>query len=183
MGMVFQLIKPNYFFSSSMVIAGNGFMIARVLILVNMLGIIVFALSVLDGNIKGRLHMSYYIMLIYAVVMIIASVVPRQLQVTMHNEKLEMNALIYIITLVLTVFILALFIIREKGGMRTISKLSSLLLLVIIGQFVTNGLFINHGDIISGPVYLLFGVISAMPYIAVFAFENLVLEPTMLKYN
>lgn len=182
-GMVFQFIKPNYFFSSSMIIAGTTFTIARAIILVNMLGMFIFAVAVYRGNIKGRLHISYFIMMLYTVAMLVFAIAPRQYQVALENERLEMNSLLYLVTMLLLMFVFAVFILREKGAIRLMPKFSSVMLLVVIGQFVTNGLFINKGELISGPIYLLFGLIAAMPYIAIFVFEQFILEPTMIKYR
>lgn len=182
-GMAYQLLKPNYFFCSSMIIAGTGFMLARAFIIVQMAGMALFGLSVYRGNIKGRLHVSYFIMLCYAALMIIATIVPDKYMSAVNNKAIEMNALVYLITMILAIIIFALFILREKGGIRTVPKLSSIMLLVIIGQFITNGVFINDGGIASGPIYLIFGIMSAMPYITVFLFERFILEPTMLQYR
>lgn len=183
MGMTFQFIKPNYFFNSSMIIAGTNYTIARIVLLVNMLGILVFAVSVFIGNIKGGLHRSYFIMLLYAAAMIVLAIAPHQYQNALAKNELEMNSLLYLITMLLSILVFAVFILREKGGIRLIPKFSSVMLLVIIGQFVTNGLFVNKGELISGPIYLLFGAVATLPYVAVYVFEKFVLEPTMMKYR
>ena len=182
-GMAFQILKPNYFFSSSMIIAGTSYTIARAIILINMFGMLIFAISVFMGNIKGGLHISYFIMMIYAVVMIVMAIAPRQYQVALKNERLEMNSLVYLVTMILVILVFAVFILREKGGIRVIPKFSSVMLLVVVGQFVTNGLFIEKGIMISGSIYLLFGLIAALPYIAIFVFEQFILEPTMMRYR
>lgn len=182
-GLFFQFIKPNYFFSSSMIIVGTSFLVARAIILINMFGMLVFAISVFRGNVKGRLNTSYLIMLVYAIAMLVFAIVPRQYTTALAKSELEMNALLYLVTMILAVLVFTVFILREKGAIRLIPKFSSVMLLVIIGQFVTNGLFIDKGELISGATYLLFGLIAALPYIAVFVFEKFVLEPTMIKYR
>lgn len=180
-GMVFQFVRPNYFFCASMIIAGTSYMVARVIILINILGIAVFAMSVLRGNVEGWLHKSYFIMMVYAITMIVMAIVPRQYMSALNNERLEMNSLVYLITMILAVIVFMVFILREKSRIRAIPKFSSVMLLVIIGEFVTNGIFIESGRMISGAAYLVLGLISAMPYIAVFVFESFVLEPTMMR--
>jgi hypothetical protein len=181
--MAFQVLKPNYFFCSSMVIVGTSYTIARAIILVNMLGMAIFIASVYRGNIQGRLHVSYGIMLCYAVLMIVLSIAPKQYMSAVNNSKIEMNSLVYLVTMILEILIFTLFILREKGAISIIPKMSSLMLLVILGQFVTNGLFIYEGAIVSHPAYLIFGLMSALPYITIFLFEFFILEPTMLRYR
>lgn len=182
-GMAYEFVKPNYFFCSSMVIVGMGFMVARLIVLIKMAGMAVFAIAVHRGNMKGRLHISYIILLVYSFVMVAASILPRQYMSAVHNEKIEMNALIYLITMILAIIVFTIFIFREKGAIRIVPRISSIMLMVVIGQFVTNGVFINNGSIVSGVHYLLFGLASAFPYFTIFLFEYFILEPTMLKYN
>ncbi len=182
--MLFQIYKPNYFFNLSLVITGTNYWIAaRAILLINMAGLALFALSVWRGNVKGRLHQSYFIMLLYSVIMFLAAVVPKQFRNTINNDSLELNALVYLLTTIMTVIVFALFILREKGAIRHISKMSTLMLFVIIGQIVTNGLFVNGSVIISHPIYFVLGIMSAMPYISVFVFEYFILEPTMKYYR
>ena len=182
--MLFQIYKPNYFFNLSLVITGTNYWIAaRAILLINMAGLALFALSVWRGNVKGRLHQSYFIMLSYSVIMFLAAVVPKQFRNTINNDSLELNALVYLLTTIMTVIVFALFILREKGAIRHISKMSTLMLFVIIGQIVTNGLFVNGSVIISHPIYFVLGIMSAMPYISVFVFEYFILEPTMKYYR
>ena len=180
---MFQLYKPNYFFSSSIIIVGTSFTVARVLILLAIAGMTVFSISVYRGNLKGRLHISYFIMIIYSVFMILFSTAPMQFKATLENDKIELNALVYLITTIFAIIVFTLFILREKGGISSIPKMSSLMLLVIVGQFVTNGVFVNSGSIISHPRELVYGVISVLPYLTIFLFEYFILEPTMSPYN
>lgn len=182
-GMAFQFMKPNYFFSYSMIVSGTDYTIAKVVLLINMFGTLLFAISVFRGNIKGRLHKSYFIMAIYSMIMIILAITSRQYKSGLSNETLEMNTWLYFATLLLSIIVFAVFVLREKGGIRLIPKFSSVMLLVIIGQFVTNGLFINKGELLSGMSYLMFGAIATLPYVAIYFFEKFVLEPTMMEYR
>lgn len=183
LGMAFQFIKPNYFFNSSMIIAGTNYTVARAVLLIKILGILVFAISVFRGNARGRLHRAYFIIGIHAAIMIILAITSNQYKSTLANDMLAMNTWLYFGTLLLLIIILVVYVLREKGGVRLIPNFSALLLLVIIGQFVTNGLFVNKGALISGPTYLLFGIIAAMPYVAIYVFEKFVLEPIMIQFR
>lgn len=181
--MAYELIKPNYFFCSSMIIVGTSFMVARLLVLIKMLGIFVFAIAVHRGNRSGRLSVSYIIMLVYSILMVVVALLPRQYMSAVRNEKIELNSLVYLITMLLALIMFAIFIFREKGAIRIIPKISSIMLLVVIGQFVTNGIFIDNGSIVTGVHGIIFGLASALPYLIIFLFENFILEYTMLKYN
>lgn len=97
-----------------------------------MLGMLIFAVAVFRGNIKGRLHVSYILMMLYSAIMFIMAILPRQYQIGLANEKIEMNTLIYFIAMILTVLVFTVFILREKGRIRVIPKFSSVMLLVII---------------------------------------------------
>lgn len=186
LGLAFQLKQPQHFASSAIIIAGTNdteWIIARILILISMLGIAVFTTSVWRGNIKGRLHIAYFIMLIQAAIMFILPMLSGRINSFMQSEKVKLNTGIYIITMILAVLVLALFILREKGAMRVMPKLSTLMLLVVIGQFVTNGVFAK--TVVAEPTaYMLaYGLLSALPYVAIFVFEYFVVEPTMRKFR
>lgn len=186
LGLAFQLKQPQHFASSSIIIAGTNdvaWIIARILVLLSMIGVAIFALSVWRGNIKGRLHISYAVMLIQAAIMFVLPMLSGRINSFMHSEKVKLNTGLYIITMILAVLVFALFILREKGAMRVMPKLSTLMLLVVVGQFVTNGVFAKSVVAEPTPYMLAYGLISALPYIAIFIFEYFVVEPTMSKYR
>lgn len=184
--LAFQLKQPQHFASSAIIIAGTNdteWFIARILVLLSMIGMAVFALSVWRGNAKGKLHISYFIMLIQAAIMFVLPILSGRLNAFMQSEKVKLNTGLYIITMILAVLVLALFILREKGAMRVMPKLSTLMLLVIIGQFATNGIFAK--TVVAEPtIYMLtYGAISTLPYLSIFVFEYFVVEPTMRKFR
>lgn len=186
LGLAFQLKQPQHFASSAIIIAGtndSAWIIARVLVLMSIIGVVIFALSVIRGNIKGKLHVSYFIMLIQAAIMFALPLLSGRLSDFMQSEKIKLNTGIYIITMIMAVLVFALFILREKGAMRVMPKLSTLMLLVVIGQFVTNGIFAKIVVAEPTPYMLAYGFISALPYIAIFVFEYFVVEPTMSRFR
>lgn len=186
LGLAFQLKQPQHFASSAIIIAGTNdtaWIIARTLVALSMIGIAVFALSVWRGNVKGKLHISYFIMLIQAAIMFILPMLSGKITSLMQSEKVKLNTGIYILTMIMAVLVLTLFILREKGAMRVMPKLSTLMLLVVIGQFVTNGIFAK--SVIAEPtLYMLaYGAMSTLPYVSIFVFEYFVVEPTMSRYR
>lgn len=183
LGMIYQIIRPEYFFCTRVIGEEYGFLLARGLVFINMAGMALFALSVWRGNIKGRLHVAYFIMLCNVCLMFAAMVSSKPFKTSMDNGDLKIKMLVSVLSMFVAAVLLALFILREKGAIRTIPKLSSIMLLVIVGQLAANGLFADSDVLISDVPYLGIGVLSAMPYITVFFFENFILEPTMLEYR
>ena len=71
-----------------------------------------------------------------------------------------------------------LYILRELGLMRYIDKISTVLLLAIIGQLVSNGLLLRGSDPVRS---LICGLITALPTLAIFIFEAFVLEASIRR--
>lgn len=187
-----QMLKPEWCTGTSSImyiIGGNQLnelaaynvsrVVAAIITAISMLAMVLFTLSVYRGNIKGRLKTSYSLMLLHTVVMIIASMVMQKV-LNFNKEDSKMSVGVYFITILILAAILIVYILRESGGMRLIPNLSSVMLLVVLGQLVSNGLFIENLVKVRGVLY---GVIAAFPYLTIFVFEKLVLEPTMKKYR
>lgn len=186
LALAFQLKQPYHFANSSIVIAGTNdinWIIARVLVAVAMIGIFVFALSVWAGNVKGKLHISYFILLLHSAAMVALPSLSGKLTAFMQSEKIKLNTGLFIVTMLLCVLVLALFILREKGAMRVMPKLSTVMLLVIIGQFATNGIFASSVIVEPTPYMLAYGALSTLPYISIFVFEYFIVEPTMSRFR
>ena len=101
----------------------------------------------------------------------------------MSNEYLHTNLIVYIVTAIIAIFTLILFILREKGGIRLVPKMSSLLLLVLLGQLITHGIVVGRGTIYVSKTSILCGICSIIPYLTIFVFEKGILEPTVKKYR
>lgn len=186
-GLAFQLKEPYHFTSTSLVIEGvkdnNWWIITRSLVAMNMIGLALFAISVWKGNRKGKLHISYFVMLIQAAAMFLLPTATGYVSIIMDSELLKFNVGIHMLTLILIVLILALFILREKGAIRVMPKLSSVMLLAVLGEFIVNGIF--SSSVVTEPTLnmVIYGIISALPYLTIFVFEFFILEPTMRRYR
>ena len=192
-GLALQALKPNWCTGTSYIMyitGGNQLeslrsayqasrITAAIVVGICIIGMLIFALSVYRGNLKGRLKIAYVILLIHTVIMIIASIAVQSLW-AFNNEDSKINVSVYFISMLTAGVTLAIFVLREHGGIRLIPNFSAVMLLVAFGQFVSNGLFV---DSISKAKGLLYGVISALPYFTIFVFEKFVLEDTVKRYR
>lgn len=196
-GMVCQMLKPHWCTGTASImyiVGGNqldknnmayraAHITAAVVVAIGILGMVLFAISVYRGNVKGRLSTSYAILLLHALIMALASIAIQRLW-TFNNESAKLNITIFFLSTLILILLLAVYIIREHGGMRMIPNLSALMLLVTFGRFIGNGLVL--GDFSSAILvfrWILYGTISALPYFTIFVFEKFVLEQSMKRYR
>lgn len=185
LGLFFQFYRPVYFLETDIIEKGTvSWTIPRAIVLIAMVAMFLFAVSIIWGNLNGLLHISYAVYLLYfVIVLVVLFAQRRQVKTTLSNDYLHTNLIVYIVTAVIAIFTLLLFILREKGGIRLIPKMSSLLLLVMLGQFVTHGFIVGGGSIYISKLSILCGICSIIPYFTIYVFEKSILEPTIREYR
>ena len=181
LGLFYQFYRPIYFLETDIIEKGMvSWTIPRVIILIAMAAMFLFTISFIKGNANGLLALSYAIFLLYFVlVLLIIFSQKKQFHQTLSNEYLDTNLIVYLVTAIVAIVTLILLILRELGGIRVIPNMSSLLLLVILGQFVTHGLAMGEGNIFISKNSLFCGICSVIPYCTIYIFEKRILEPVL----
>ena len=140
------------------------------------------SILVIKGNANGMLHISYAVMTLYLVIMLGMMFAQRGVFIETF-EIVEMNIIVYIVGAVLGILTLLLFIFREKGAIRFIPNMSSLLLLVILAQFISHFFALADGKAYMSRLSFVCSVCATMPYVAIYLFEKRVVEPTIRQYR
>ena len=188
---VAQIIKPGSFTGASCImylIGGNRLDIPEVMgaaktisgIVTAIFGVgfLFFSLAVFRGNIKGRLEVAYFIMTLYSVLIAIIVVVARNLTI-FNTDGFENSLTTFFVSVLLSLILMAVFSLREHGSVGFVPYLSSALLLVVIGQLVSNGLFVENVTNIKGVIC---GGMAAFPFFTIFVFEKFVVESSIRKH-
>lgn len=183
LGLFYQFYRPIYFLETDIIEKGTvSWTIPRAIVLIAMAAMFLFTISFISKNVKRLLAISYAVLLLYfVVVLLIIFSQEKQFNQTLSNKYLDTNLVVYIVTSIVAIVTLLLFILREMGGIRVIPKMSSLLLLVMFGQFVTHGLVMGGGNIYISKNSLLCSVCSVMPYFTIYIFEKSILEPSITR--
>ena len=174
-----QLEKSEYIRQMSHVIVG-------VVCLVACIGLLLMAIDLFGGRSKGLLKDSYILMAVYHAIQVGCCILIYTLGNYYNNvgqkgdrRAQQTNMLLYFISQIIMLIILFVLILRELGLIRVINKLSAVLILVMLGQILSNGLLI---DGIYPKWFCLFnGVVTALPTLAIFIFEAFIVEASVRK--
>ena len=147
---------------------------------IEFLGMLIFMISFIRTNRKGRLKISYIIMLIHTALMAFVSMMFMRVW-KFDNDNGKLNIAIFFLSMLILGAVLVVFVLREQMGSRYGFIFSPVLLLVIVGLFSTNGLFGFSG--VSRLQGMISGIIVILPYLTIFIFEKFVLEPAMKRYR
>ncbi|MCR5703557.1 MAG: hypothetical protein K6G85_02950 [Eubacterium sp.] len=147
---------------------------------IEFVGMLVFTISFIRSNRKGRLKVAYGILLIHTALMAFVSMMFMRVW-RFDNENGKLNIAIFFLSMLILGAVFVVFVLREQVGSRYGFIVSPVLLLVMVGLFSTNGLFGFSG--ISRTKGILAGLIVVLPYLTIFLFEKFVLEPAMKKYR
>lgn len=178
LALFYQFYRPVYFIETDIIEKGTiSWTVPRVICLVAMFGILLFAISVLIGNVKGILNISYAVLILYfAIILLVMLEQKEPLNEALNGKYIKMNIIAYVITAIVAIITLLLFILRRAGVFGLIPGMSSLMLLVVVGQLVTHGLFMGDGKVMMGYRTLLCGISSILPYFTIFIFERGIVE-------
>lgn len=181
----YQFYRPVYFLETDIIEKGTvSWTIPRVIVLIAMAAMFLFTVSLVKGNLNGLLHISYAVFILYYVVILVMMFAQKQeFNETLNSEYFHTNLIVYIGTAIISILTFGLFILREKGGIRMVPKMSSLLLLVILGQMATHGFVTSGFGVYVSGMSIFWGICSAIPYLTIFVFEKGILEPTIRGYR
>ena len=181
----YQFYRPVYFLETDIIEKGTvSWTIPRVIVLIAMAAMFLFTVSLVKGNLNGLLHISYAVFILYYVVILVMMFAQKQeFNETLNSEYFHTNLIVYIGTAIISILTFGLFILREKGGIRMFPKMSSLLLLVILGQMATHGFVTSGFSVYVSGMSIFWGICSAIPYLTIFVFEKGILEPTIRGYR
>lgn len=183
LGLFFQVYRPIHFVETFIIEKGMvSWTIPRIICMIPMIAIGIFAMAVIKGNANGMLHISYAVMTLYLMIMLGMMFAQRGVFIETF-EIVEMNIIVYIVGAVLGILTLLLFIFREKGAIRFIPNMSSLLLLVILAQFISHFFALADGKAYMSRLSFVCSVCAAMPYVAIYLFEKIMVEPTIKQYR
>lgn len=188
-----QMWKVNYFTGTSCLMkmaAGEklgvhsiyfkAHIVTAVVMSLELIGMLIFFISFLRNNRKGRLKTSYIVLLLHTGIMALTSMM-FQRAYKVNDSNLKLNITIYFLSMLILGAVLVVFIMREQMGAHYGFIFSPVLLLVMVGLFSTNGLFGLDG--MSKTKGILAGILVIIPYLTIFVFEKIVLEPAMKKYR
>ena len=151
---------------------------AGVICLLACIGLLLLAIDLFGGKSKGLLKFAYLFMAVYSLLQIAVCIMLWTTTNRIDTIERRTNLIVFLVAHCIMVGVMALYILREMGLIRFIDKLSAVLLLVIVGQVVTNGLLMPHSKIVWS---LLYGFITALPTIAIFVFEAFILEASIRR--
>lgn len=151
---------------------------AGVICLLACIGLLLMAIDLFGGKSKGLLKFAYLFMAVYSLLQVAVCIMLWTTTNRIDTIERRTNLIVYLVSQVIMVVVLLLYILRELGLMRFLDKLSAVLLLVIIGQVATNGFLMPHSKVGWS---LLYGLMSALPTIAIFVFEALILEASIRR--
>ena len=151
---------------------------AGVICLLACIGLLLLAIDLFGGKSKGLLKFAYLFMAVYSLLQIAVCIMLWTTTGRINTIERRTNLIVFLVAHCIMVAVLLLYILRELGLMRFIDKLSAVLLLVVIGQVVTNGLLMPHSNVGWS---LLYGLITALPTIAIFVFEAFILEASIRR--
>lgn len=149
-----------------------------VICLLACIGLALMAIDLIGGKSKGLLKFAYIFMAVYNLIQVTVCIYIFAATDLLQSSTQKANVLIYFISQCILLVVMCLYILRELGLMRFLDKLSAVLLLAIIGQIVSNGLLLRGSNV---PRSLAFGFITALPTIAIFMFEALILEASIRR--
>ncbi|MCR5736255.1 MAG: hypothetical protein K6G64_01230 [Eubacterium sp.] len=193
LSILLQMWKVNYFTGTSCLMkmaAGEklgthsvyfkSHIVTAVVMSLEFLAMLIFFISFLRNNRKGRLKTSYIVLLLHTGIMAFTSMM-FQRAYKVENSNLKLNITVYFLSMLILGAVLVVFIMREQMGAHYGFVFSPVLLLVMVGLFSTNGLFGMNG--MSRVTGILTGGTVILPYLTIFTFEKIVLEPSMKKYR
>ncbi len=151
---------------------------AGVVCLLACIGLLLMAIDLFGGKSKGLLKFAYIFMAVYNLIQVAVCIYIFAGTDLLQSSTQKANVLIYFIAQCILLIVMFLYILRELGLMRFLDKLSAVLLLAIIGQIVSNGLLLRGSNISHS---LAFGLITALPTIAIFIFEAFILEASIRR--
>ena len=149
-----------------------------VICLLACIGLLLMAIDLIGGKSKGLLKFAYLFMAVYNLIQVAVCIYIFASTDFIQSSTQKANLLVYFISQVILLIVMCLYILRELGLMRFLDKLSAVLILAIIGQIVSNGLLLRGSDI---KYSLLYGLITALPTLAIFVFEAFVLEASIRR--
>ena len=141
------------------------------------IGLLLMAVDLIGGKSKGLLKFAYMFMAVYTLIQVTVCIYVLVGTRYLQTSTQKANLLVYFISQCILLVVLFLYILRELGLMRFIDKMSAILLIVIICQIVSNGLLLRNSHWIS----LVYGLITALPTLAIFVFEAFILEASIRR--
>ena len=97
LGLFFQVYRPIHFVETFIIEKGMvSWTIPRIICMIPMIAIGIFAMAVIKGNANGMLHISYAVMTLYLVIMLGMMFAQRGVFIETF-EIVEMNIIVYIV--------------------------------------------------------------------------------------
>ncbi len=148
-----------------------------VICLLACIGLLLMAIDLIGGRSKGLLKFAYMFIAVYTLIQVTVCIYVFAATEFLQTSTQKANLLVYFISQCILLIVMFLYILRELGLMRFIDKMSAILLIVIIGQVVSNGLLLRGSNWHS----LVYGLITALPTLAIFVFEAFILEASIRR--
>ena len=141
-------------------------------------GLLLMAIDLIGGRSKGLLKFAYMFMAVYNLIQVAVCIYVFAATDYLKSSTQKANVLVYSISQAILLIMMFLFILRELGLIRFIDKLSAVLLLAVVGQIASNGLLLRGSNIKES---LFYGLITALPTLAIFVFEAFILEASIRR--
>lgn len=155
--------------------------IVGVVCVIAIAALILLAVDLFGGKSKGLLKVSYFLFLIYHIIMIASCVVVFRVTDLGNKASDKLNISIFFVSELIMVIMLAVYLLRELGTIRVIPNLSAVLLVVVAGQLLANGVLIDAHSPVAVAKGLFYGLCASMPIIAMFVFEKFILEASIRR--
>ena len=148
---------------------------AGVVCLLACIGLALMAIDLIGGKSKGLLKFAYMFIAVYNLIQVTVCIYVFTATQLLKTSTQKANLLVYFISQCIQLIVMFLYILRELGLIRYLDKLSAVLILVIVGLICSNGLLLR-GSTWHAAIY---GLITALPTLAIFVFEAFVLEASI----
>lgn len=153
-----------------------SWIVVLVVMLFAIAGIALLGFSVWTDNKKGTLKYAYISLLINAALLLIGTIASYGLyRISEKTKGIEISVIVLAVASLIYAVVLFAFIQRETKGEMISYTIHLALLVVIMGVFVSSGMFGYAGlTKVQGAVR---GLIVMIPYLTVFVIENFMLSP------
>ena len=149
-----------------------------VICLLACIGLALMAVDLIGGKSKGLLKFAYMFMAVYHLIQVTVCIFVLAATEYIQTSSQRANIWVYFASEIILMIVMFLYILRELGLIRYIDKLSAVLLLAVVGQLVSNGLLLRGANPVRSLAY---GLITALPTLAIFVFEAFVLEASIRR--
>lgn len=121
--------------------------VSSAILMIPLIAMIIFIVAIIRGNIRKTLKITYLLFAVFSGLEAAAAMFTQTAGLFQRSSRL--NVTIFFITTLVMMVVMVLFLLRESGRIRYMPSVSAILLFVIAGMIVSNGLIVNKEEILN----------------------------------